>query len=121
MTRLSNLRGGKREASAKPSLSARGVLLAWVFSGLGLMGQGPSSWISAWTAPPDQAGPAMAPQTIRQVVRASHGGGRVRIRLSNLFGDAPLQIGASRGPYLEQAPPSCRARTALLPSGARLP
>jgi lysophospholipase L1-like esterase len=34
-------------------------------------------------------------QTIRQVVRASIGGSRVRVVLSNVFGTAPLEIGAA--------------------------
>jgi lysophospholipase L1-like esterase len=47
----------------------------------------------AWSAAPDAAGPAFEQQTIRQVVRTSVGGSRVRIRLSNLFGAEPLRIG----------------------------
>ena len=35
-------------------------------------------------------------QTVRQIVRTSIGGGRVRIRLANTFGDIPLVIGAAR-------------------------
>ena len=34
-------------------------------------------------------------QTLRQVVRASVGGSRVRVVLSNAFGTAPLTIGAA--------------------------
>jgi lysophospholipase L1-like esterase len=34
-------------------------------------------------------------QTVRQIVRLSVGGARVRIRLSNLFGVAPLSVGAA--------------------------
>lgn len=59
---------------------------AWCASGL--------NGISAWTAAPDQAGPALKAQTIRQVVRTSVGGARVRLRLSNLYGHAPVTFGA---------------------------
>ena len=50
-------------------------------------------WISAWAAAPDAAGPGIAAQTIRQVVRTSVGGSKIRIRLSNLFGTAPVTLG----------------------------
>jgi lysophospholipase L1-like esterase len=53
----------------------------------------PSGWSAAWAAAPDSPGPALQAQTIRQVVRTSVAGSRVRIRLSNLFGSAPLAIG----------------------------
>lgn len=38
---------------------------------------------------------AISNQTIRQVVRVSVGGNRVRVVLSNVFGTAPLEIGAA--------------------------
>jgi lysophospholipase L1-like esterase len=52
-----------------------------------------SSWVAAWTAAPDSAGPPFEQQSIRQIVRTSIGGSRVRIKLSNLFGAEPVQIG----------------------------
>lgn len=52
----------------------------------------PVHWVSTWTASPDSAGPALPPQTIRQIVRTSAGGTQVRVRLSNLFGTAPLTV-----------------------------
>jgi lysophospholipase L1-like esterase len=52
-------------------------------------------WVSTWGAAPDSPGPALPPQSIRQVVRISVGGAHVRIRLSNLYGTAPLTIGAA--------------------------
>ena len=51
------------------------------------------SWVAAWTAAPDSAGPPFERQSIRQIVRTSIGGSRVRIRLSNLFGAEPVRIG----------------------------
>lgn len=50
-------------------------------------------WNAAWTAVPDSAGPALKPQTIRQVIRTSVAGSSVRVRLSNLYGAAPVTVG----------------------------
>ncbi|KQV91858.1 SGNH/GDSL hydrolase family protein [Pelomonas sp. Root1237] len=50
-------------------------------------------WVTGWAAAPDSPGPSLQPQTIRQVVRSSVAGTQVRIRLSNLFGSAPLNLG----------------------------
>jgi hypothetical protein len=44
------------------------------------------AWVAAWTAAPDSAGPPFERHSIRQIVRTSIGGSRVRIRLSNPFG-----------------------------------
>ncbi|WP_064747946.1 SGNH/GDSL hydrolase family protein [Lysobacter antibioticus] len=64
-------------------------------------------WVGTWSASPQAtwgagfALPNGAPerlhdQTVRQVARVSVGGGRVRIALSNAYGDAPVTIGAAR-------------------------
>jgi lysophospholipase L1-like esterase len=53
-------------------------------------------WASAWSAAPDQEGPAVPAKTIRQIVRPSIGGSSVRLRLSNLFGTGPVTIGPVR-------------------------
>ena len=72
-------------------------------------------WVATWAtalvsrpsqAPPPAAvpnpgGPAQAPprfsnQTLRQIVHTSIGGQRVRVVLSNVFGTAPLAVGAAR-------------------------
>ena len=68
-------------------------------------------WIGAWTTalvgrplvvtPPPGGGAPAAPlpavnnQTLRQIVRTSVGGSRLRVVLSNVFGTAPLEIGAA--------------------------
>ncbi|RPE77307.1 SGNH/GDSL hydrolase family protein [Vulcaniibacterium tengchongense] len=65
------------------------------------------AWIPTWTASPqprwdgDFALPTQLPyhfwnQTVRQVARVSLGGRRVRVLLSNQYGDKPLKIGAAR-------------------------
>lgn len=50
-------------------------------------------WVAAWAAAPVSEGPELKAQTVRQVVRTSIGGSSVRLRLSNLFGTAPVTIG----------------------------
>ncbi|MDB4893205.1 MAG: lysophospholipase, partial [Gemmatimonadetes bacterium] len=63
-------------------------------------------WFATWTASPSDAGPrpprdsidrvpTLFGQTVRLIVRTSIGGDRVRIRLSNEYGDRPLVIGAA--------------------------
>lgn len=58
----------------------------------------PAGWIAAWAAPPTPPAPATKSfenQTIRQVMRVTAGGKRVRIRLTNEYGAKPLVIGAA--------------------------
>ena len=55
-------------------------------------------WIGTWatvpTAVPASGVRTVQDVTVRQVVHASVGGGSVRLRLTNEFGDAPLRLGA---------------------------
>jgi hypothetical protein len=62
------------------------------------------SWVRSWGASPQSAHdglgslddhPPLADVTLRQVVRISGGGRRVRIRFTNEFGTAPFTIGLS--------------------------
>ncbi|MEI9890533.1 MAG: GDSL-type esterase/lipase family protein [Caulobacteraceae bacterium] len=62
-------------------------------------------WATSWGASPQApnaslgaafAYPSFHDQTLRQVVRISGGGRRVRIRFTNEFGTAPLAIGGAR-------------------------
>lgn len=57
-------------------------------------------WISTWIASPQPPMPGpidhYEAQTLRLVVHVSAGGSQARIRLSNLYGDTPLTIGAAR-------------------------
>lgn len=78
---------------------------------LGLLPLAPSAaaplpiWIATWTASPMPANglvagrlpatPHFHNQTIRQVVRISAGGKRLRLRLSNEYGQAALRLGAA--------------------------
>ncbi len=56
-----------------------------------------SNWIGTWSAAQHASNSPrqIEDQTIRQIVRASVGGERVRVRLSNLFGTTPIRIDAS--------------------------
>ena len=63
-------------------------------------------WTDAWGAaqmrvdgPDDDRITATGPATVRQVVHLSAGGRRIRVRLSNVAGDAPLTIGAASVAY----------------------
>ena len=64
-----------------------------------------SGWTASWGAAPLPPSPAIGPfpatpvfsnQTIRQVVRITAGGDRIRIRFTNEYGTKPLLIGAAR-------------------------
>ncbi len=67
-----------------------------------LYGPPPSKqWVGTWATAGSTTGPFDAPvvapndQTLRQIVRISTGGKRLRVRLSNVQGTAPLTIGAA--------------------------
>jgi len=59
-------------------------------------------WLGTWTSSqqltePRNMPPApLAHSTLRQVIHVSLGGPRIRVVLSNLFGDGPIAIGAAR-------------------------
>ena len=63
-----------------------------------------AEWVASWTAAPHAPlgteGPFAAASydnvTITQIVRVSEGGGKVRVKFSNRYGPAPLEIGAAR-------------------------
>jgi lysophospholipase L1-like esterase len=69
-----------------------------------------AEWVQTWGAaplPPSQAAgpfpatPAFSNQTIRQSVRLSAGGEKIRIRFTNEYGSKPLVIGAARVALLD--------------------
>ncbi|HEU4616500.1 MAG TPA: SGNH/GDSL hydrolase family protein [Gammaproteobacteria bacterium] len=83
----------------RPSLLL--ILLLWVSA----VSAQQSEWIGTWGAsplPPSAANgpfpgsPTFMNQTVRQIVRISAGGDRVRLRLSNEYGSRPLVVGAAR-------------------------
>ncbi|HJT18022.1 MAG TPA: SGNH/GDSL hydrolase family protein, partial [Thermoanaerobaculia bacterium] len=58
-----------------------------------------ATWIGTWAASPQPHIPAALKtfnnQTIRLIVHTSAGGSKARVRISNLYGDQPLVIGAA--------------------------
>jgi len=54
-----------------------------------------AEWVASWAESPDSTSLTFNGQTIREVVRISVGGRRLRVRLSNEMGTAPLAIGAA--------------------------
>ena len=57
-------------------------------------GRSEGAWVATWSASPQPAGAPLqiSGQTIRQIVHTSLGGRRVRVRLSNAYGQSPLII-----------------------------
>ncbi len=63
---------------------------------------GALTWVGTWAAAPQLTeprnlppAPGLAGSTLRQIVHVSLGGSRLRLRLSNAFGDGPLTITAA--------------------------
>ena len=58
-------------------------------------------WVATWSAPPMAPGSAFGTsrsfdnQTVRQIVHISAGGTRVRVKLSNEYGEGTLIIGSA--------------------------
>jgi lysophospholipase L1-like esterase len=101
----------------------------------------PPHWIAAWTFPPtSNVGPVVPPsppnpndtrgpvgpgsvtnQTVSQTTTVSASGGRIRIRVSNLYGAAPVRIGAASVSVGDGAPVPVTfdgAAGLVLPAGA---
>jgi hypothetical protein len=78
---------------------------------LALAGPAQAEWVASWTAPPHAPlgteGPFAAASyenvTISQILRVTEGGERVRVRFSNRYGPAPLEIGAARIVQIDDA------------------
>ncbi|MFO1469109.1 MAG: SGNH/GDSL hydrolase family protein [Steroidobacteraceae bacterium] len=77
-----------------------GLLVAWL-PALAGAAAGTDRWLASWAASPQQAMPGpqgdvpdLSGRTLRQRVRLTAGGTRLRLRLSNEYGAAPLSIGA---------------------------
>lgn len=82
------------------------LLLAFVTAGVHAEDRDEARWIATWTASPQPlwdanfALPANVPdrlqdRTVRQIARVSLGGRRVRVRLSNEYGERALVVGAA--------------------------
>lgn len=90
----------------RPS-TRRGVTLAVAIActPLAVASSAPSTWLATWQASPQRVWstdflfPTHLPavlrdQTVRQVARVSVGGSRLRIVVSNAYGEVPVRIGA---------------------------
>ncbi|WWW33947.1 SGNH/GDSL hydrolase family protein [Stenotrophomonas rhizophila] len=98
--------------------------------------QSPAPWVVSWQASPQPVWdaaflfPTLIPaalegQTFRQTARLSLGGDQLRVRLSNAYGTAPLQIGAASVAGADGRAPLAltfdgRAGTQIAPGRARL-
>ncbi len=78
------------------------LVLSFALAVTGAVYGADSNWVGSWGASPlapsvavgpFPAAPSFSNQTIRQVVRLSAGGSRLRLRLSNEYGTRPLEIG----------------------------
>ena len=78
-----------------------GPLVAAALALPALPAQAADRWTATWGAapagpPPTASTTSLSSQTLRLIVHASVAGSRVRIRISNEMGSAPLSIGAAR-------------------------
>lgn len=51
-----------------------------------------AQWVSSWYAAPDSSGPALKAGSVRQVLRSSVAGRKIRIQLSNRYGQQAVVI-----------------------------
>src|SRR6187399_1793779 len=71
---------------------------------LALAAPAQAEWVASWTAAPHAPlgteGPFAAASydnvTLSQILRVTEGGRKLRVRFSNRYGPAPLEIGAAR-------------------------
>lgn len=84
----------------RPFLAGFTVVLV-VLAGCGTApGSRPAAWVGTWATSPmvenkDASTPVLAGSTLRQVVRVSVGGRRLRLRVSNAFGRSGLAIASA--------------------------
>jgi lysophospholipase L1-like esterase len=87
-----------RAAVLKTGVIASLAALASACSTLYPPEQQSGSWVGTWGAsptPPPANAKTFENQTVRQVLRVSTAGNRLRVRLTNEYGDKPLEIGAA--------------------------
>src|SRR5579859_5365924 len=85
-----------RDASHRTAIFAACLSLALATSATskGMASPAASNWTGTWAIAqmPDKSGKTFTNQTLRQIVRISVGGERVRLKISNVFGTQPLRI-----------------------------
>jgi lysophospholipase L1-like esterase len=77
--------------------AATALLFGSAYPSLGARPPERSTWVSSWAAAeistdPKEALPSGQDMTLRQLVRLSAGGRTIRLRISNAFGNAPLEV-----------------------------
>lgn len=76
-----------------------GVALSLLFAAVQRPSGEPERWIGTWATAAEPALPSnilsVRNQTLRLIARTSVGGAKVRIKVSNIFGDRPLVIGSA--------------------------
>lgn len=86
-------------------MSVRSVVSAFVLLAAWAAHAQQPAWVGSWGASPLPPSPGAGPfpatpsfndQTVRQIVRLSAGGERVRLRFTNEYGTKPVAIGAAR-------------------------
>jgi len=86
-------------------MNSRRIVVAFLLLAAFAANAQPAKWVGSWGASPQPPSPGAGPfpatpnfadQTVRQIVRLSVGGERVRLRLSNEYGTKPITIGAAR-------------------------
>ncbi len=88
-------------AASAMSLAGSGLALSGVFAADAPAPTAGPQWVGSWAAAVTHAEPAgftnagLTDQTARFVVRPSAGGDRIRVRLSNLYGEQAVQVGAA--------------------------
>ena len=79
-------------------VSAATVVPAAASSGSGSAGSAPAArpaaWVASWAASPMSGTTSFSDQTVRNIIYTSVGGNSLRVRMSNTFGSAPLQVGS---------------------------
>jgi lysophospholipase L1-like esterase len=83
---------------------AKSAALTTVFAAMAAAAPAEAKWVASWTASPHAPlgteGPFAAASydnvTISQILRITEGGKKLRVRFSNRYGPAPLEIGAAR-------------------------
>src|ERR1043165_3680688 len=108
---VATIRAGEHRSTVSPSrpsprVPMRGILfVASLLATPPLCAQQPARWLATWAPsvyaarpkpPPDSLDrvPTYADRTIRQIVHTTLGGERLRIRLTNEYGERALVIGA---------------------------
>lgn len=82
--------------TAAPTLAQNRSTEKWVATwATALVARAPGAAAGRQGGPPGPPPVTVSNQTLRQVVRVSVGGSRVRVVLSNAFGTAPIDIGAA--------------------------